>query len=136
MEQFVVRTSIASIFTDTSREDWSLGTIFRPEWIRRGNWPVCQNRVRAQPLAGGRTSGMQIRGIGNSGGAAGQLKAMRNTGITTSGTHSGNGLSLGEQSAFLEKRRLETLPYLTDEHWSDRVEGIRWRDPKYRQLEQ
>ena len=44
-------------------------------------------------------------------------------------------LSLDEQSVFLDKKRAETLDYLTDEEWADWVEGIRWRDPRYRQLE-
>jgi hypothetical protein len=44
-------------------------------------------------------------------------------------------LSLDEQSAFLEKKRPESSSYMSEQEWSDWVDGIRLRDARYRDLE-
>lgn len=41
-------------------------------------------------------------------------------------------LSPTEQTAFLEKKRGETLPYMSDQEWEDWVSELRFRDPKTR----
>ncbi|KWN78304.1 hypothetical protein WM24_29440 [Burkholderia ubonensis] len=43
-------------------------------------------------------------------------------------------LSIEDQDAFLEKKRRETVAYMSDQEWGDWVSELRFRDPRTRDL--